>query len=73
MAAKIKVKLETFQREGKGWGTRICFLYPDRGPDIFEKDGLPTEQVAMQWGRDMVLDTVKSIPGATAQEDPCQA
>lgn len=72
MTEKVKVKVETFHRVGRGYGCRICFMYADRGPEIFEKDGLPTELVALQWGKDMVKATVESIPGATAREEPCR-
>lgn len=73
----MQVKLETFLREApielgvETHGVRICFLYSDRGPDIFEKDGFANDAIALQWGKNMVADFVKSCPGATAQEEPC--
>lgn len=72
MIEKIKVKVETFERAGRGWGARICFLYEDRGPEIFEKDGFPADAVAFAWAKQLVQDTAKSIPQATLKEDaPC--
>ena len=65
MSESFEVKVETFQRLHKGWGVRICFLYQDRAPDIFEKDSFPTELVAHTWGNSMVLDAIKSLPAGT--------
>ena len=68
----VNVKVETYQTDGKGHGVRICFLYTDRSPEIFQKDGFPSEGAAHQWGKNLVHTAVQEIPGATAQEAPCQ-
>ena len=65
MTESFQVKIETFQRLERGWGVRICFLYEDRAPEIFEKDSFPTELVAHTWGNDMVMDAIKSLPEGT--------
>lgn len=71
---KLEVKVETFTRliNGMPYGVRICFLYQDRGPEIFEKEGFPTEPMALQWGKGMVAEFAKSFPGAEIMEEPCR-
>ncbi len=66
---KVQVKLETFQSPGRGFGVRVCFLYDDAGPEIFQKDQFFREQFAMAWGKQLVQNFVKQLPGSTIEEN----
>lgn len=64
---QFQAKVETYQK-GDKWGYRVCFLYDDRAPEVFEKDGFESEDQAFDFGNFLVKETIASIPGGVILE-----